>query len=76
MSSQSSRPAIELAPAARAHPTLALVLALLAVPGTTLAWELPLGGVWIGLPLALAAIVLARHARREASAGRGPRPHL
>ena len=70
MSSQTSRPAIELEPTAPPRPTLALVLALLAVPGTTLAWELPLGGLWIGLPLALAAIFLALRARRE-HVGRG-----
>ena len=34
------------------------------------AWELPLGGLWIGLPLALAAIVLGLRARRE-DVGRG-----
>jgi hypothetical protein len=69
MSSQQSRAAIDLAPDAPPHPTLALALALLAVPGSTVAWDLPLGGLWIGLPLALAAIVLGLHARRE-SAGR------
>ena len=36
----------------------ALVLALLAVPGSTIAWDLPAGGFWIGMPLALAAIVV------------------
>ena len=29
----------------------------------TVAWDLPLGGLWIGLPLALAAIVLGLRAR-------------
>jgi hypothetical protein len=38
---------------------LALLLAVLAVPGCTIAWELPAGGFWIGVPLASAAIVLA-----------------
>ena len=70
MSSQQSRAPIDLAPSAPPRPTLALVLALLAVPGSTLAWELPLGGLWIGLPLALAAIVLGLRARRE-GAGKG-----
>jgi hypothetical protein len=48
---------------------VAVILALLAVPGSTIAWDLPLGGLWIGLPLALAAIVLGRRARGE-QAGR------
>lgn len=51
----------------RARPGLALLLALLSVPGTTVVWDLdvPLPGFWIGLPLGVAAIVLARRARRE-----------
>jgi hypothetical protein len=65
MPSHQSQPAIDLDPPAGPHPTLALVLALLAVPGSTVAWDLPLGGLWIGLPLALAAIVLGWRARRE-----------
>ena len=54
------RPAVDLEPK-RAHTGLALVLALLSVPGSTIAWDLPLGGLWIGLPLGPAAIVLAGH---------------
>ena len=51
----------------RARPGLALFLALLSVPGTTMVWDLdvPLPGFWIGLPLGVAAIVLALRARRE-----------
>ena len=70
MSSQQSRAVIELAPAAPPRPTLALILALLAVPGSTVAWDLPAGGLWIGLPLAVAATVLGLRARRE-GAGTG-----
>jgi hypothetical protein len=69
MSTQQTRP-IDLAPHAPPRPTLALVLALLAVPGSTLAWELPAGGLWIGLPLALGAIFLGLRARRQ-SIGKG-----
>jgi hypothetical protein len=58
------RPAIDLAPH-RARPVLALVLAILSVPGSTIAWDLPWGGLWIGLPLGLAAIALGVHARRH-----------
>ena len=49
----------------RARPGLALLLAILSIPGSTVAWDLPLGGLWIGLPLGVAAIVLAIRARRE-----------
>ncbi len=47
----------------RGRPSLALLLGLLGIPGVTLAWDLPLGGYWIGLPLAVAAIVLGAGAR-------------
>ncbi len=57
----------------RSRPGLALVLALLAVPGSTVAWSLPAGGLWIGLPLAVAAIVLGVRARRELSDEGGSR---
>jgi hypothetical protein len=45
-------------PASRPRPGLAFVLALLGIPGVTLAWDLPHGGFWIGVPLAIAAVVL------------------
>ncbi len=70
MSTQPARTPIDLAPADRPHPTLALVLGLLAVPGSTIAWDLPFGGLYIGLPLATAAIVLGLRARRG-DAGKG-----
>ena len=57
------RPAVDVAPRI-AHPGLALLLALLAVPGSTLAWDLPAGGLWIGLPLAIAAIAIGIRAHR------------
>ena len=45
----------------RARPGLALLLAVLPVPGTTMVWDLdvPLPGFWIGGPLGVAAIMLA-----------------
>ena len=58
-----SRPAVDVGPP-QARPGLALVLGLLSLPGSTIAWELPLGGLWIGLPLGVAAIVLGVRARR------------
>jgi hypothetical protein len=47
----------------RQQARIALVLALLGVPGSTIAWDLPAGGFWIGLPLAAAAIALGLRAR-------------
>jgi hypothetical protein len=43
---------------------LALLLAVLGVPGVTIAWDLPAGGFWVGIPLAVAAIVVGVRARR------------
>ena len=48
---------------------LALVLAVLGVPGVTIAWDLPAGGFCIGIPLAVAAIVVGVRDRRAS-------PHL
>jgi hypothetical protein len=62
-----TRPAVDLAPQG-SSPGLALVLALLAIPGSTVAWALPAGGFWIGLPLGVAAIVLGLRARPSAAA--------
>jgi len=43
-----------------------LTLALLSVPGSTVAWYLlPAGGLLIGFPLGIAAIVLGARARKR-----------
>ena len=39
------------------------------IPGSTLAWDLPAGGLWIGLPLAIAAIVVGIKARNSIAGG-------
>jgi hypothetical protein len=49
------------------------VLAILSIPGSTIAWDLPAGGLWIGLPLAIVAIVLGISARRELAGRAGSR---
>lgn len=71
MESTTTSSGIDLAkPAAR--PGLALVLALLSIPGSTIAWDLFDGaGFLIGLPLAIAAIVLGVQARQRSETGRG-----
>jgi hypothetical protein len=67
-----NRPAVDVGPQ-RARPGLALLLAVLSVPGSTIAWALPAGGLWIGLPLGLAAIVVGIRARRELAGEAGSR---
>ncbi|HWC15349.1 MAG TPA: hypothetical protein VG929_12270 [Actinomycetota bacterium] len=66
MSSSPARTPIELDPADRPRAALAFILGLLAVPGSTVAWEyVPAGGFVIGLPLALGAILLGYRAQRS-----------
>jgi hypothetical protein len=65
MESTASRAGVDLTREA-SHPVLAFVLALLSVPGSTMAWDLfDPGGFVIGLPLAIAAIVLGVQARNR-----------
>jgi hypothetical protein len=71
MSTHTARPALALAPTKQARPGLALALALLAVPGVTIAWDLPHGGFYIGVPLAAAAIVVGLQARARLSEAKG-----
>lgn len=52
---------------------IALLLALLGVLGCTLAWDLPAGGFWIGMPLAFAALALGVGVLRHPEAERGAR---
>ena len=68
MESSVTRPAVDVS-TDRPKPGLALILALLAIPGSTVAWDLPAGGLYIGLPLGIAAIVLGVRARREQRSG-------
>jgi uncharacterized membrane protein len=66
----STRSGIDLA-AQRTYPGLALILAILSVPGSTVAWDLFDGaGFAIGMPLAIVAIVLGVRARRASQNGR------
>lgn len=62
--STTTRPAVDVAPA-RSRGLIALILGVLSVPGSTMAWELPAGGFWIGVPLAIAALVIGSRARRD-----------
>ena len=54
----------------REHAGLALISGALGVPGSTIAWDLPAGGFWIGMPLAAVAIVLGLMATSRATGRR------
>jgi len=69
MASTVQRPTVDVGPH-NARPGLALLLAILSLPGSTVAWDLPSGGLWIGLPLGVAAIALAVQARRATGPSR------
>ena len=73
MESTAGRSDIDLT-AQPARPTLALVLALLSVPGSTMTWDaLPGGGFVFGAPLAIVAVVLGVQAGQRSELGRGKR---
>jgi hypothetical protein len=56
MSSSTATVSSQRVPRERAG--IALLAGVLGVPGSTVAWDLPAGGYWIGMPLAAVAIVL------------------
>jgi hypothetical protein len=62
----SSSATVSSRPVVRERAGLALLAGVLGVPGSTIAWDLPAGGYWIGMPLAAIAIVLGLMAWPEA----------
>lgn len=63
--SHTARTGADLAPTTTTN-RLPLWLALLAIPGVSISWEIiPMGGFVVGVPAAVASIVLARRSRRE-----------
>ena len=77
MSAQTARPTIDLDPPAPARPGLALILALLSVPGVVITWDVvPGGGFTTGVPLGIAAIVIGLQARARLGGAPGARMAL
>jgi hypothetical protein len=77
MSATPARPTIDLDPPAAARPGLALVLALLSVPGVLVTWDVvPGGGFTTGVPLGIAAIVVGLQARARLGGAPGSRMAL
>ena len=73
MSTHSARPAVDLAPSAPARPGLALALALISVPGVTIAWDIGAVAGFAGTAVGIAAIVLGLQARNRLDGAAGTR---
>ena len=73
MSTHAARPPVDLAPDAPARPGLALALALISIPGTTIAWDLSGIAGFAGTGVGIAAIVLGLQARSRLAGAAGTR---
>lgn len=71
MSSSTADPAVDLAPQPRARPGLALALALISVPGVTIAWDI--SGIlgFAGTAIGALAVALGLQARSRLVGGKG-----
>lgn len=77
MSAHPTRPSVDLAPPPPARPRLALAMALLSIPGVTIAWDIaPGGGFTTGVPLGIVAIVIGQQARARLDGAKGRRMAL
>jgi hypothetical protein len=73
MSTRTAQHAIELAPRPRARPGLALGLALLSIPGVTIAWDIGAGAGIAGVGVGIAAVVVGLQARSALAGAKGTR---
>ena len=73
MATRTARPAVDLAPDKPARPGLALALALLSIPGVTVAWDIGVVGGPIGVAVAIAAVVVGLQARSRLAGAAGTR---
>jgi hypothetical protein len=73
MSTRTAQPAIELAPPPPARPGLALGLALLSIPGVTIAWDIGAGAGIAGVAVGIAAVVVGLQARSALAGAKGTR---
>ena len=73
MSTHSVRPAVDVAPNAPARPGLALALALISIPGVTIAWDIGAVAGFAGTAIGIAAIILGLQARDRLDGAAGTR---
>jgi hypothetical protein len=71
MATSTARPAVDLAPEKPARPGLALGLALLSIPGVTVAWDIGTFGGPIGVAVGIAAVVVGLQARSRLAGAAG-----
>jgi hypothetical protein len=71
MSSSTARPAVDLAPESRPRPGLALLLALISVPGVTIAWDISGIVGFAGTAVGIASVVLGLQARSRLAGAKG-----
>jgi hypothetical protein len=62
---------VDLAPSTPPRPRLALALALISIPGVTIAWDIATGAGFAGVAIAIAAVVLGLQARSRPTGGNG-----
>ena len=71
MSTRTARPAIDLAPQPTARPRLALGLALLSIPGVTIAWDIGTVAGIVGVAVGIAALIVGLQARSSLAGAKG-----
>ena len=73
MTSQSLNNPVDLAPTETPRPGLALALALISVPGVTIAWDLSPAAGFAGTAIGIAAIVIGLKTRTRLAGAQGTR---
>lgn len=71
MSTSTTGRPVDLAPNPHAKPGLALALALISIPGVTIAWDIALAAGLAGTAIGVAAIVIGLQARSRLAGGKG-----
>lgn len=71
MSTSTTGNPVDLAPRQSAKPGLALALALVSVPGVTIAWDIATAAGLAGTAIAIAAIVIGLQARSRLAGAKG-----
>ena len=71
MSTSTAGAPVDLAPRDEARPGLALALALVSIPGVTIAWDLSVVAGLLGTAIGIAAIVVGLQARSRLDGAKG-----